>query len=157
MSVLDSPHSTSGNVLGSEDIVTLVLRAACLPPASFAACSCVCRTWRLVCRIDEQLLMTAAMSQAFLTKRMFMSLFALSSSEADCYPRGMRARRQGGFMHMYMAEAVRTVLTQTGGMPAWRRRVESRLQSNRSDHRMHVKRYWNDDTIGAASKRLCVQ
>jgi len=84
-------------------------------------------------------------------------LFALSSTEADRYPRGMRARRQGGFMHMYMAEAVRTVLPQTGGMPAWRQRVESRRQSNRCGRHMHVKRYWNDDTIGAASKRLCVQ
>jgi hypothetical protein len=100
MSALNSPHSASGNVLGSEDIVTLVLRAACLSPASFAACSCVCRTWRLVCHTDEQLLMTAALSRPFLTKRQFMGLFALSSTEADRYPRGMRAQRQGGFMHM---------------------------------------------------------
>jgi hypothetical protein len=73
-------------VLADADLVGVIL-AGNVGPSSFAAVSCVCRTWATVCKTDERVVRGAALYTGGLTKSALMNLFAISSQEADGLPR----------------------------------------------------------------------
>ena len=119
------PSAATRDVFGNADVVALILTHAQLSPASLAAFSRVCQVWRHVCRTDERLLTSAALTKP-LTKRALMCLFALTSAEADGLPRGMRARYPNGYMYLYAKPGVEGAMRLLGGMEGWRERVERR-------------------------------
>lgn len=111
-------------VVSDADLVALIL-ACGVGPYSFAAASLVCRTWSRVCRTDERVLRGAAQYRGGLTKSALMSLFALSSREADALPRAVYARLRGGRYYLYRNDAIDTILA-NGGMEEWRKRRSRR-------------------------------
>ena len=88
----------------------------------------VAKAWHAACCADESLLLAAARRPDFLTKRTLMGLFALHWREADNLPRGKRARRNGGFLHMYTDAAIDRALPIVGGLDGWRLRIAQRAE-----------------------------
>ena len=123
-------------VLGNSDLVAHILAHAGLDPSALVAAGQVNTTWRAACRADTTLLLAAARQPAYLTKRSFAGLFALTQSEADNFPRGMRARRPSGFMYMYRDTAISAVLSTIGGLDGWKCRLatRARLTSDEAEH-----------------------
>lgn len=110
------------NVLENVDLVALVLSHAELDPKSFVGVGMVSKTWRAASRVDASLLLKAAKSQRFLTKRVFQGLFGLTPAEADQFPHGTRAYKMG-FMFMYKGDAINAVMGAIGGMCGWEQRM----------------------------------
>ena len=82
-------------VLEDVDLVALVLSHAQLVPKSFVGLGRVSKVWRAACRLDTSLLLKAACSQQFLTKRVFQGMFGLTPSRASTAP-GRHAVRPCG-------------------------------------------------------------
>ena len=113
--------SACEKVLSDIDLVALILLGN-IGPATFARVGVVCRAWRSVCRTDERVLRGVAAYQGGLTKAGFVRLFALSSKEADAFPRTSHNRHGGGSYFLYKSDAVDEVLA-ADGMSAWRARL----------------------------------
>lgn len=121
-------------VMCNRDLVGCILKHANLDPRTFTAASSVDTTWRSACHSDTELLLAAARRPAFLTKRVFVNLFALTPTEADTFPHGLRARSSSGFMYMYQEAAISAVLPSIGGLGGWTRRIARRARSDRRQH-----------------------
>lgn len=118
------PHASMASadaVLQDRELVALLLRGN-VGPATFAALACVCRTWRMVCYEDEDVLRAVAAFNESLTKGIFMRLFCLSSDEANALPRTEHVRLRGGKFYLYGEAAVDQVLA-SGGMETRRKRM----------------------------------
>jgi hypothetical protein len=116
-------------VVQDRELVALIFRGNA-GPATFAALACVCRTWRVVCHEDEDVLRAvAAYRKGGVTKGVFARVFCLSSAEADALPRTEHLRLRGGKFYLYGEAAVEQVLAD-GGMAARRRRM---ARGDRSD------------------------
>ena len=119
-------------VLCNSDLVACILAHADLDPGAFVTAGRVNTVWRAACRADTTLLLAAARRPDFLTKRVFSGLFALTQAEADAFPRGMRVRRQSGFMYMYRDAAIDAVLSTTGNLCGWKRRLAERTRLHKA-------------------------
>ena len=117
----------------NSDIVALILVHVTISPETFVTLGRVCKSWREECHWNERLLMKAAKSQAYLTKRVFMGLFALTPAEADRFPRQQCPRRGGGYMFKYSGAAIDAALV--GGAAAWRERLAKRAAKQASIER----------------------
>ena len=125
------------------DLVATILLFADADPIAFVGLTRVSKVWRAACCSDERLLLAAARKPDFLTKHTFAGLFALTMAEADAFPRGMRARRQGGVMFMYREAAIAAVLPAIGGIDGWRRRLSKRARvMERAVHVATERRGW---------------
>ena len=112
------------SVLADADLVGVIL-AGNVGPSAFAAVSCVCKTWAMVCKTDERVVRGAALYTGGLTKSALMKLFAISSQEADALPRSTHKRFGGGTYYLYQINAIDTLLANKG-MEEWRRRLLNR-------------------------------
>ena len=112
-------------VLENIDLVAMILKRVEVDPLQFVRFGLVSKTWRSACRVDETLVLRAANTPPFLTKRVFMGLFGLWSGEANQFPRRER-RYRDGWMYMYRSDATDMVLPAVGGMLYW----EARLARN---------------------------
>ena len=115
-------------VLENPDLVAVVLAHAELGPSEFVALGRVAKAWHAAKQVDDSLLLAAARKPDFLTKRVLMGLFALHWHEAGRLPRGMRARRNGGWLYMYSTAAIDQTMAIVGGVDGWRRRIAERAQ-----------------------------
>ena len=119
-------------VFENPDLVAIILSHAQLEPFAFAAIGRVAKAWHAARHADEALVLAAARRPDFLTKRTIMGLFALHWHEADKLPRGMRARRNGGWMYMYGPAAIHQAFAIVGGMPGWQRRIAERAKREKA-------------------------
>ena len=111
------------HVLEDMDLVALVLSHVELDPKSFVGLGRVSKLWRAACRLDTSLLLKAACSEQFLTKRVFQGMFGLTSTEADALPHGKRAYRTG-HMCMFAGDAIHRAIALIGGMQGWEKRMK---------------------------------
>lgn len=89
-------------VLGrNEDLIALILTQARLSPTALVIASRVSKSWHAVCTRDDELLLRCVNEAPYLTKRVVVGLFALTSREADRLPRTTCTRRDGGLMYKY--------------------------------------------------------
>ena len=139
------------SVMDNSDLVAYILAHADLEPWSFVAAGRVSATWHAACQ-TETLLLAAARRPDFLTKRTFSGLFALTSEEADTFPRGMRVRRPIGFMHMYQEAAISAAISTVGGIHGWKRRLAHCASRSCSPTRAH-KRQRLDSHVGNTRPR----
>ena len=112
------------SVLADADLVGVILGGN-VGPTTFAAASCVCRTWAAVCKTDERVVRGAAIYTGGLTKSALMKLFVIFSQEADALPRSTHKRFGGGTYYLYKIDAIDTLLANKG-MEEWRRRLHDR-------------------------------
>ena len=52
----------------------------------------------------------------------------MQSHEADKLPRGMRARRNTGWLYMYSTAAIDQAMAIVGGVDGWQRRIAERAR-----------------------------
>jgi hypothetical protein len=121
-------------VFDNQDILACILGHAKLNPFEFVAAGRVGTAWHDACMTDDMLLLSAARKPDFLTKRTLMGLFGLHWHEADQLPRGMKARRNGGWLWMYSNTAIECVMPMIGGVEGWRLRIARRAAGERLGH-----------------------
>eukprot|EP00966_Prymnesium_polylepis_P169768 3925001-Prymnesium_polylepis.1 len=97
--------------------------------------------------------------EAYLTKRVFVGLFALTPADADRFPREHECPRRGGeCMFKYTGAAIDAVLPALGGVAAWRRRLALRAAQQASIERIFGpnwrERYWIGTARRDTSARL---
>ena len=112
-------------VLTNDDLVHLILEHAQLSPSTFVGASRVCKTWRNACMRDASLLIKAASSCKYMTKRIVMGMFALSSAEANTLPRKVLPI-YGGIMYQYDPQVATDAVDKAGGVDGIRRRLKKR-------------------------------
>jgi hypothetical protein len=112
-------------VLGSKDLVELILSRVEMEPWTFVMCTRVSKVWRNVCHTDENLVLKAARAPRFLTKGVFCGLFGLTYAEAGVFPHGTRAHKTG-FMYTYDERAIASVMEYLGGMCGRQSRLATR-------------------------------
>ena len=97
-----------------------------LTPEMFVNFGRVCKRWREVCHRDHRLLMKTAKSQAYLTRREFLGLFAIFPEDAKSFPQGfgLRPWHVHNRKFKYSGAAIDAALV--GGVVAWRERLEKR-------------------------------
>ena len=115
-------------VLENPDLVAVVLAHAELGPREFVSVGRVGKAWHAARQVDDSLLLAAARKPDFITKATLMGLFALHWHEADKLPRGMNARRNGGWLYMYSGRAIDQAISVVGGVEGWRRRIAERAR-----------------------------
>jgi len=106
---------TSRNlVFENVDLVALLLSHTKLTPKSFVWAGRVSKTWRAACRVDSSLLLKAAKSQTYLTKREFEGLFCLGPSHGEMLRRGAfcwgLSRARGEDLYIYPEHAIDSAL-----------------------------------------------
>ena len=120
-------------IFDNDDLLHLVLQHLVKEPRTFVAAGCVCKAWRAATMRDASLLMQAAGGCDFMTKRVLMGLFVLSSAEANTLPRTIRPRRAGGVMYRYDPVTVAPAAMRiVGGMDMLRLRLDKRAQDQAS-------------------------
>lgn len=124
--------NTASAVLENPDLVAAILAHVKLCPSEFVAIGRVAKVWRDACRADARMLLAAARTPEFLTKRTLMGLFGLHWHEADKLPRGKRPRRNGGFLYMYNAASIDCALPLVGGFEGWKQRLAKRAADERA-------------------------
>lgn len=120
------------SVLKDPDLVSIVLSHADLDPTTFVRVSRVSTTWRNASRDPSgKHLMAAACRQKYLTKTSFAGLFALTSDEANAFPREVvfYPRASSGLMYKYKRDAIDIALPAIGGVTAWEDRLAKRARA----------------------------
>ena len=137
--------------LSNHDIVRCILSGN-VGLSTFVAARAVCKAWRAACVEDEGLLRAVMAYTGSLTKRDFMGLLRLSSTEADAYPREQCVRARGGHYYLYRTEALEMALCSLGGVARWRaRKPPPPLVHNRSSakgrvlHNSIAPKWWLED------------
>ena len=121
-----STSAAAAAVFEDQDLVACILAHANLDPFEFVAATRVSKAWHAACHADDTLMLAAARKPDFLTKRTLMGLFGLHWHEADKLPRGMRARRNGGWLWMYRSAAIEQAMPIVGGVEGWCLRIAKR-------------------------------
>lgn len=127
-----SASTAAAAVFENQDLLACILGHAKLDPFEFVAAGRVAKAWHDACMVDDTLLLAAARKPDFLTKRTLIGLFGLHWHEADRLPRGMQARRNGGYLWMYSNAAISSVMPIVGGVEGWRLRIAKRTVGERS-------------------------
>ena len=127
-----SASTAAAAVFENQDLLACILGHAKLDPFEFVAAGRVAKAWHDACMVDDTLLLAAARKPDFLTKRTLIGLFGLHWHEADRLPRGMQARRNGGYLWMYSNAAISSVMPIVGGVEGWRLRIAKRAVGERS-------------------------
>jgi hypothetical protein len=118
-------------VMGSMDLLQIILQLAELSPSEFVMASRVSKEWRTICQRDGSLVLGAAKG-CHLTKQVLMGLTALTSVEADLLPREKRFRKRGGYMFLYEPRVVDEAWSIVGGVGGWRGRLSKRSRDQYS-------------------------
>ena len=111
--------STCESVLSNTDLVARILSGH-VGVSTFVAARAVCKAWHAACSEDTTLVAAVACYAGSLTKRDFMGLLRLSSTEADAYPRERHQRFRGGHYYLYNIDAFEKALCDIGGLAGWR-------------------------------------
>ena len=112
-------------VLGNVDLVHAILEHVRMHRVDvFVQMGRISKTFRSATRLDNSILMTAALSQPFLNKGTLCGLFGLLYAEADTLPRQVRTFPRGGREYMYTREGVTRAWELVGSMDEFAKRKQ---------------------------------
>jgi len=123
----------SSIVLEDVDLVQLILLCVDtgLTPRVFARWRLVSSAWRTACGLDERLLMRAARTPSFLSKKTFSGLFGLTSDEADSFEREVFNCKHG-IIYKYKEGSINDVITALSGFKWWSVRIAMRAKERQA-------------------------
>ena len=152
-SSLCKAYRMSVDVFGNNDLLRLILRQAVGSPSDFIAVGRVSLGWRHACLQDESLVLASTQGRK-LTKRDLTGLLALSSEEANSFPRQVRPRRGGGVMYLYDSCVAEQAWSDVvGGLDGWHIRLSARR--SRQERREYLfGREWRKHTLPAYVPRI---
>ena len=118
-------RAATAAVLGDADLVALVLRHVRCGPEEFVALRRVSRAFKAATERGMDLVVGAAETPPFLTKRAFAGLFGLTWQEAAGHPHTTRSHK-GGHMCVFGKPAIAAAARQVGTSVRWVHRLGAR-------------------------------